>query len=155
MHGLPKESGGSHPSAGIKDKTQKTFGPETVRLRLFILLVISDQILKLLAAKFLQPAFNSGIVFGVGKNVPVILILTVSLVLVLSVYKSKSGFGEVLLLAGGAGNILDRLIYGKVVDWIKLWSLWFNLADVYIVGGIAVIIVDALIRSYVNKAVNQ
>ena len=39
-----------------------------------------------------------------------------------------------ILLAGGAGNILDRLIYGKIVDWIKFGSLWFNLADVYIVG---------------------
>ena len=77
------------------------------------------------------------------------------MILALSIYKNKSGFGEMILLAGGAGNILDRLIYGKIVDWIKFGSLWFNLADVYIVGGIAVIIVDALIRSYVNKAVNQ
>lgn len=126
-----------------------------MRLKLFISLVASDQILKFLAVKFSHPAFNSGIAFGIGKNVPVIITAVVFLILVLSVYKSKSGLGEMFLLAGGAGNILDRLMYGKIVDWIKLGSLWFNLADVYIVGGIAVIIVDALIRSYVNKAVNR
>ena len=126
-----------------------------MRLKLFILFVASDQILKLLAVKFFHPAFNSGIAFGIGKNVPVIITAVVFLILALSIYKNKSGFGEMILLAGGAGNILDRLIYGKIVDWIKFGSLWFNLADVYIVGGIAVIIVDALIRSYVNKDVNQ
>ena len=126
-----------------------------MRLKLFILFVASDQILKFLAVKFFHPAFNSGIAFGIGKNVPVIITAVVFLILALSIYKNKSGFGEMILLAGGAGNILDRLIYGKIVDWIKFGSLWFNLADVYIVGGIAVIIVDALIRSYVNKAVNR
>lgn len=115
-----------------------------MRLKLFILLVASDQILKLLAVNFFHPALNSGVAFGIGENIPIISIIIVYLTLALMVIKSKSGFGEMLLLAGGAGNILDRLIYGKIVDWIRFGNLWFNLADVYLVGGIALIIRDII-----------
>lgn len=110
-------------------------------MKLFILLVASDQILKLLAVNFFHPALNSGVAFGIGENIPIISIIIVYLTLALMVIKSKSGFGEMLLLAGGAGNILDRLIYGKIVDWIRFGNLWFNLADGYIVAGIILIIV--------------
>lgn len=112
-----------------------------MRLKLFILLVVSDQILKLLAVKFFHPALNSGVAFGIGENIPIISIIIVYLTLALMVIKSKSGFGEMLLLAGGAGNILDRLIYGKIIDWMKFGNLWFNLADGYIVAGTILIIV--------------
>lgn len=115
-----------------------------MRLRLFILFVASDQILKLLASKFFHPVSNTGIAFGIGENIPIISIIIVYLLLALLVIKSKSGLGEVLLFAGGAGNILDRLIYGKIVDWISLGSLWFNLADVYIAIGVGCIILEMI-----------
>lgn len=115
-----------------------------MRLRLFILFVASDQILKLLASKFFHPVFNTGIAFGIGENIPIISIIIVYLLLALLVIKSKSGLGEVLLFAGGAGNILDRLIYGKIVDWISLGSLWFNLADVYIAIGVGCILLEMI-----------
>ncbi len=125
-----------------------------MRFKLFTFLVASDQILKLLALKYSQPAFNSGIAFGLGESVPTLAILIVFLVLFISVYRSKSGSGEMFLLAGGAGNILDRLIHGKITDWIKFGNLRFNLADGYIVAGITIIIINALIRSLVNKSIN-
>ena len=126
-----------------------------MRLKLFILFVAFDQISKLLALKYSQPAFNSGIAFGVGENIPLLAILIIFLVLFLSVGIGRSGFGEIFLLAGGAGNILDRLIYGKIVDWIKFGSLWFNLADVYIVGGIILmfshLVIPAKAGIYINN----
>ncbi len=125
-----------------------------MRLKLFLLLVASDQIFKLLALKFFHPVFNNGIAFGFGGDIPVMVTIIVFLILFLSVYKNKSGSGEMFLLAGGAGNILDRLLYGKIVDWIKFGSLWFNLADVYIVAGIIVIMVNVFMRSCVNKSIN-
>lgn len=140
MHGLSKKIRGNRPPAGTQNKTQKTFGPETVRLKLFISLIASDQILKLLAVKFFHPALNSGIAFGIGENIPVITTIVVYLILFISIYKSGFKYGEMLLLAGGAGNILDRLIYGKIIDWIRFGNLWFNLADGYIVAGIILII---------------
>ena len=113
-----------------------------MRLKLFVLFVASDQILKLFAINFFHPVFNSGIAFGVGENIPVLSTIVVFLILFASIYKSGFKFGEMLLLAGGAGNILDRLIYGKIVDWIKFGSLWFNLADVYIGLGVLMMVID-------------
>lgn len=117
-----------------------------MRLKLFILLVAADQFFKFLALKFLHPVYNRGIAFGLGENVPLLLIIIAYSVLVLWILRNKSGLREILLLAGGAGNILDRLTAGNIVDWISFGSLWFNLADAYIVGGVAVIIVNALMN---------
>lgn len=110
-----------------------------MRLKLFILLVASDQILKVLAVKFFHPVFNRGIAFGAGEDIPIALIMIAYAILALWIFRNKSGLGEMLLLAGGAGNILDRLIIGNIVDWISLGSLWFNLADAYISFGVLMI----------------
>jgi lipoprotein signal peptidase len=57
-------------------------------------------------------------------------------------------------IAGGAvGNVLDRLRYGAVVDFIhahvtlagQVWSWYvFNLADAAIVCGVAALVLDGL-----------
>jgi signal peptidase II len=54
-------------------------------------------------------------------------------------------------IAGGAvGNVLDRLRYGAVVDFIQAHALgysWyvFNLADAAIVCGVAALVIDNLL----------
>jgi signal peptidase II len=55
-----------------------------------------------------------------------------------------------LLWAGGAGNLCDRLRRGEVIDFMHLhvrevfhWAT-FNLADVYLTVGLALLIVDLL-----------
>ena len=58
-------------------------------------------------------------------------------------------FGLSLIVAGGASNLLDRLTSGKVVDFINvgLGSLRtgiFNVADMAIVVGVAIIIVAGI-----------
>ncbi len=118
------------------------------------LLIVLDQFLKLFAVTFFQSVFNSGIAFGIGKNVPVSATIIVFFVLSALLLRGKFSFGETLLLAGGAGNILDRLIYGKVVDWIRFGNLWFNLADVYIGLGVLMITLVATsskIKSQISK----
>ena len=51
-----------------------------------------------------------------------------------------------LQLGGAVGNLIDRLLYGHVVDFIdfKLWPV-FNLADTSIVLGVA-LLAFALLR---------
>lgn len=124
-----------------------------MRLKLFILLVASDQILKLLSIKYLNHVFNSGVAFGIGEDIPVLATIIIYLVLFLSVCKSNSGFGEMLLLAGGAGNILDRLMYGKIVDWIKFGNLWFNLADGYIVAGMILVVGKIFMKALKHESI--
>ncbi len=57
--------------------------------------------------------------------------------------------GYALILAGAVSNLIDRVMRGAVVDWIDLyWKAWhwpaFNLADVWITTGVALIIVAGL-----------
>lgn len=42
-----------------------------------------------------------------------------------------------LIILGAVSNILDRLLYGGVVDFINIWQFpVFNLSDVYITVGV-------------------
>ncbi|MEK7096545.1 MAG: signal peptidase II [Patescibacteria group bacterium] len=50
-----------------------------------------------------------------------------------------------LVFAGTASNVLDRLVYGGVVDYIKILSFpIFNLADVFITIGLLCIVWTSL-----------
>lgn len=50
-------------------------------------------------------------------------------------------WGLTLVLAGALANLIDRLNYGCVIDYIdiKIWP-FFNLADVFIVAGSIIIV---------------
>ena len=56
-----------------------------------------------------------------------------------------------LILGGAIGNVIDRIVYGHVIDFLDFhWGGWhwpaFNLADSAIVGGAALLILDELLR---------
>lgn len=47
--------------------------------------------------------------------------------------------GFLLIILGGASNLLDRIIFGYVIDWIRVFFLpisIFNIADIMIIIGI-------------------
>jgi signal peptidase II len=57
--------------------------------------------------------------------------------------------GLALILGGAAGNLIDRITEGYVVDFVDLyWSGWhfwaFNVADASITVGVALMILDLL-----------
>ena len=58
--------------------------------------------------------------------------------------------GLALVLGGAVGNLIDRLRLGKVVDFIHVHyaDVWhypiFNLADMAIMGGVAMIVIDMI-----------
>jgi signal peptidase II len=65
-----------------------------------------------------------------------------------------------LILGGAAGNVLDRLMYGAVVDFIDLhYANWhwpaFNVADSAICIGAALIIVGELRKSFGKSSQSQ
>jgi len=58
-----------------------------------------------------------------------------------------SGFS--LIILGGLSNLFDRIIFGFVIDWIKIFILpisIFNIADLMIIGG-TLCLIFALIKS--------
>jgi signal peptidase II len=64
--------------------------------------------------------------------------------------KTVLAFGLALLLGGAIGNLIDRMLYGYVVDFILLyyreWSYpAFNVADSAITCGVALILFDGLV----------
>lgn len=57
-----------------------------------------------------------------------------------------------LILGGALGNVIDRMAYGHVIDFLLFyWNNWyypaFNVADICITCGAILLIVDELLRS--------
>ncbi|HLR77550.1 MAG TPA: signal peptidase II [Burkholderiaceae bacterium] len=56
-----------------------------------------------------------------------------------------------LILGGAAGNVIDRVLYGHVIDFILLhWKGWhfpaFNIADIAITFGAIMLVLDEILR---------
>ena len=66
-----------------------------------------------------------------------------------------------LILGGAVGNLLDRILRGEVVDFLhfRLWRgyAWpdFNMADTFIVVGVAVLILEMLASEGEDRAASE
>ena len=65
--------------------------------------------------------------------------------------------GLALLLGGAVGNVIDRLLHGHVIDFLHFhWQQWyypaFNVADMAISCGAALLILDALLHARRERA---
>ena len=65
--------------------------------------------------------------------------------------------GLSLVLGGACGNAVDRLLHGHVVDFLHFhWQQWyypaFNVADIAISTGAAMLVVDALRQTRRSRA---
>ena len=104
----------------------------------------------------LRPVWNDGISFGMlqgfgfnGRVAFIIIALFISIWLIFNSIKlNKYGFISYNLIAGGAlGNVIDRVYYGKVIDFIDFhlneyhWPT-FNLADSFIFFGVLIFILS-------------
>ena len=64
--------------------------------------------------------------------------------------KRYAGFGFALIISGAIGNLIDRVFFGHVIDYIlfhtPVWSFAvFNLADAFISIGAALILLQEFI----------
>lgn len=88
---------------------------------------------------------NTGALFGVMGNLdtPLRTILLVGLPLVAVVvvgvliwriprHEVLARYGLALILGGAIGNLIDRLLYGHVVDFIDVYAGWKPLAEFFI-----------------------
>ena len=60
-------------------------------------------------------------------------------------------FSLSLIVAGAMSNLIDRLYFGFVVDFISFFNYSiFNLSDVYIIGGVGLIFISEFILKRKN-----
>ncbi len=99
----------------------------------------------------LSLAYNSGVAFSVGVGVPpwvlVVLATSIATVVATAAWKGQlpSAVAAGLVVGGAAANVVDRVQAGSVVDMLHTgWWPTFNLADVWIVVGCALLILTEL-----------
>ena len=109
----------------------------------FTLLVLLDQLTKYITKNadygIINSTTNTGGVFGVlqGYNTIFIILSIIFLILIWKYYAKEYSIPLCLITAGITGNLIDRIFYNHVRDFIdlKFWPV-FNLADSYICIGV-------------------
>ena len=101
---------------------------------------------------------NDGMAFGLsfpgGKHVLLIMTILLTGFIIGFLWKEKDGhplikYGLALILSGAIGNLIDRLLYGKVVDFLDLmignfhWYI-FNIADSSVTIGMFLFIIHSV-----------
>ncbi len=83
--------------------------------------------------------------WSIGLPGPVFAVVSFLLISGITVlwWKETSSFvswGLLLIIGGGLGNLFDRVIYGCVMDYIRIgWFPVFNLADIFLTVGVVLI----------------
>lgn len=107
----------------------------------------------------LEHQINSGIAFSI--KIPYFIILsTTFLIIFFLVYNALKkmqqrecikSFLFSLIIIGAISNLIDRLLYAGVIDFIKIWNFpVFNLADAYITISIIIYILLEIKSSPIN-----
>ena len=101
---------------------------------------------------------NDGMAFGLsfpgGRHVLLILTILLTGFIIGFLWKEKNGhplikYGLALILSGAIGNLIDRLLYGKVVDFLDImigdfhWYI-FNIADSSVTIGMILFIIHSI-----------
>ncbi len=105
---------------------------------------------------------NTGAAFSMLSNSTNFLIVVTAVALVVMAYMfwvKKYGepferFCFTLIIAGGIGNMIDRVLNGFVVDYFEFLFMnfaVFNVADVYVCTGIALYTVYVAYTEYLKK----
>ena len=102
---------------------------------------------------------NDGMAFGLsfpgGKTILLIVTLILTGAIMWMLWKEKNShnlirYGLTLILAGAIGNMIDRILYGKVVDFLDImigsfnWYI-FNVADSAVTSGMILFILHTII----------
>ena len=103
---------------------------------------------------------NTGAAFGMFQNGNTIFsILAIIVIIAIVYYYPQVEHGDWTLrlamgmqLAGAAGNLVDRLMIGKVTDFISVGNFpVFNVADASISVGVAVLILGVWLKERAEK----
>ncbi|RST66362.1 signal peptidase II [Candidatus Aquarickettsia rohweri] len=105
--------------------------------------------------------WNNGISFGIFSehNFSPIIFICLSLIIIILILYLMSNINPILqgfIIGGAIGNLIDRIIFGKVFDFIDFHiNHWhypaFNIADSLIVISIIIIIFYEIKAYFFNK----
>jgi signal peptidase II len=109
----------------------------------------------------LVPVWNTGVSFGLlgdsSTSRWILVALALVIVVVLLVWLMRAGtgivvFALVLVVGGALSNVIDRVLYGAVIDFVDIHAFgfhWpaFNIADMSIAIGTALLLYDGLFGS--------
>lgn len=139
-----------------------------------LVLIIVDQITKILVKdlmiikSFLKFTYikNTGAAFGILSGNRIIIILVTLILIGYLIYDSLKNnktklelFSYLLIISGAIGNLIDRVFFGYVRDFIS-FTLFskemaiFNVADIYITFGV-IIYLYIIIRDGSNERNNS
>lgn len=135
-------------------------GIDIISKQLVLNLMLEHQSITIIKNFFyITYAKNTGVAFSfLEGKVPLIIIMTsIIIILILKYIKSTNpnkyeSISYGLILGGAIGNLIDRIIYGYVIDFLD-FNLFgypypiFNLADTAIVIGVIALIILSLIES--------
>ena len=136
-------------------------------------LAVKNSVINLVKSKpiiqdffYLTYVTNPGMAFGLsfpgdgGKHILLIMTILLTGFIVGFLWKERNGhpflkYGLALILSGALGNLIDRLVYGKVVDFMDVmigdfhWYI-FNIADSSVTIGMALFIIHSMILERSN-----
>lgn len=144
---------------GIIIKVIKFWGKYSMNYMISLIVLLIDQLTKILVLKYLKSigslpiikniihftyVENRGAAFGILQNQRLFFIIITFIVVGFIVfyfhkkdyYPKPMMIGLSLIVGGAIGNLIDRILYGFVVDFIdfRVWPV-FNMADSAIVIG--------------------
>ncbi len=107
---------------------------------------------------------NEGAAFSIFQNKTLFLILTalICLVILIIYIQKENNLNKIstislgLLLAGISGNLIDRLIYKKVIDFLSFTIFnydfaVFNIADIAITTGALLLLINCIKEELTSK----
>ncbi len=133
-----------------------------LKILLIVFLIILDQTTKIMVINTIKGdsvniikdllnftyVENSGVAFGINSNgritniITNIIVLVVVIKFIINQKEMINKFTYIslsLILAGGFGNLIDRIFRGAVVDFIDISPMFnfptFNIADIFVVIG--------------------
>lgn len=136
-----------------------------------LIVLLIDQVTKLIIVKYLEDTkieitsffnialvYNKGISFGLFNNIDYSNYIFASLAAIIVIFLMKwlmtsqsklESFGLSLIIGGAIGNIIDRIIYIGVVDFLEFhykeyyWPS-FNIADSAICLGVCILLIFSI-----------
>ena len=99
---------------------------------------------------------NTGAAFGSFKSLGssffiIVAVAAIIFIVYLLMKRAYNTFGLSLILGGAIGNLIDRILYGQVVDFVDFsigsyhWPA-FNVADSALTVGIIIILLTSVFR---------